>query len=163
MWDYSTILLRNTDPAQRASTTLRIRDTSYNGVMSETVYTLNNKRGDISVIIQPDWDGVQTDIPQSLLNQDADTDIYVLQYESNDFRAIRTRGYAADLSGNAQVAAGVDRMYPFIRDALKQDGKIIAVPIEISGQTVGFRTGWRDGMTYVSAILRAKISSAPLP
>ena len=137
MWDYSTILLRNTDPAQRASTTLRIRDTSYNGVMSETVYTLNNKRGDISVIIQPDWDGVQTDIPQSLLNQDADTDIYVLQYESNDFRAIRTRGYAADLSGNAQVAAGVDRMYPFIRDALKQDGKIIAVPIEISGQTVG--------------------------
>ena len=29
-------------------------------------------------------------------------------------------------------------MYPFVQDALKQDGKIIAVPIEITGQTVGF-------------------------
>ena len=145
LWDYSTILLRNTDPAQRAGITLKIVDTSYNGVMSETVFSLNNKRGDISVIVQPDWDAKQRDIPKSLLNQEADTDIYVVQYESNDFRAIRNRGYAADLSGNGQIAAEIDRMYPYIRDTLKQDGKIIAVPIEISGQTVGIhREMWKS-------------------
>ena len=137
LWDYSTILLRNTDPAQRAGVTLRIRDTSYNGVMSETVFAMNNKRGDIAVIVQPDWDQIHTDIPKAMLNQEADMDIYVLQYESNDFRAIRTRGYTADLSGNAQIAAGIDRMYPYIRDVLKQDGQIIAVPVDVSGQTVG--------------------------
>ena len=71
------------------------------------------------------------------MNRDGSTDIYALAYDSNEFSALRRRGYLADLSGNAQIAEGIDRMYPYVQAALKQDGKIIGIPISVSGQTLG--------------------------
>ena len=142
-WNSNNILLRNTDPAVRGTVALHVEDnTGYNQTMSETVFTLNEKRGDLSVIIrqQNSW-RAQSTVLTDMMNKDAGTDIYVLPYAGTNFNALKKRGYLADLSDNAEIAESVNRMYPYIQDALKQDGKIIAVPIGLTGDTFGFNYG----------------------
>ena len=102
--------------------------------MSETIYDINNPRGDISVVLQRDWNAK---VLQEMMNRDSSVDIYVLQYDRNEFSAMRNRDYLPDLSGNEKIAANVERMYPYVQDALKQNGKIIAIPTGFTGETLG--------------------------
>ncbi len=138
-WNNYNILLRNTDPSVRGTTMLHVEDnTGYNQTMSETVFALNEKRGDLSVIIRQQYSwSAQTHALTDMMNKDGSTDIFVLPYEGTEFNALKKRGYLADLSDNAEIAEKVNRMYPYIQDALKQDGKIIAVPISLTGYTFG--------------------------
>ena len=136
IWEYDTVMIKNTDPAQRGSVTLRISDRGYGSVMNETVYDMNNKRGDISVVVRSDW-GTKPDVVQAMLKQDSTTDIYVLQSDDNDFASLRNRGYLPDLSGNEKIAENTNRLYPYIQDAVRQDGKIIGVPVCFDGGSIG--------------------------
>ena len=131
------VMIKNTDPAQRGNVTLRIRNDLWGKeVMSETVYDMNNVRGDVSVVLQ-DSDEVKMDILQAMLTQDASIDIYMLHYDSNEFSALRNRGYLPDLSRNEKIAVNTDRLYPYLRDAMIQDGQIIGVPVYFSGHVIG--------------------------
>ena len=138
-WNNYNILLRNTDPSVRGTTMLHVEDnTGYNQTMSETVFALNEKRGDLSVIIRQQYSwNAQTHALTDMMNKDGSTDIFVLPYEGTEFNALKKRGYLADLSDNAEIAEKVNRMYPYIQDAVKQDGKIIAVPIGLTGYQFG--------------------------
>ena len=145
-WNSSNILLRNTDPSVRGTTMLHVEDnTGYNRTMSETVFTLNEKRGDLSVVIRQQYEWRQSSTALTdMMNKDGSTDIYVMPYEGTDFNALKKRGYLADLSDNAEIAEKVNRMYPYIQDAVKQDGKIIAVPISVTGYSFGLNyTAWK--------------------
>ena len=108
---YNSVELKNTDPAQRGSIRLRIRDQGWGNSMSETIYDINNTRGDISVVLQQDWNAK---VQQEMMNRDSTVDIYVLQYDQNDFSALRNRDYLPDLSGNEKIASNVERMYPYV-------------------------------------------------
>ena len=136
VWDSETVVVRNTDPAARGTTVLRVLDNGYSSAISETVYDMNNVRGDISVIIKREYT-LKSDILQAMMNRDGTVDIYVLDYDSNEFRALYNRGYLTDLSGNAQIMANMEQIQPYIREALTQDGKVIAVPLAVDGRTVG--------------------------
>lgn len=132
---FSSLSVKNTDPAQRGSIQLRIKGGGY-GAVTNAIYELNNTRGDISVIAETDW-SFQNDILQSMMNRDSHTDIYLLNYQSNEFNALYNRNYLIDLSSNEKIAADTARMYPYIQDAVKQDGKIVAVPVYAYGGTLG--------------------------
>ena len=132
---FSSLIVKNTDPAQRGSIQLRIKGGGMNTV-TNAIYELNNTRGDISVVAETDWT-FESDLLQAMMNRDAHTDIYMLSYQSNEFNALYNRGYLIDLSSNEKIAANTARMYPYIQDALKQDGKIIAVPAYVYGSTLG--------------------------
>ena len=136
LWNYNVVLLRNTDPAQRGTITLRIKDNTYGYSLSEAVYEMNDLRGDVSVILQSDW-AMKTDILQAMMNRDAHEDIYTLSFDSNDFNALLNRGFLPDLSANEKIAADTDRMYPFLQEAVKKDGKIIGVPIYVNSESLG--------------------------
>ncbi len=123
-----TVMLRNPNPGERSGITLRVSDRCGSDAISEAVFEMGNDRGDVSVILQQDW-GDSSDLLQSMMNRDGYTDVYFVRYDSNDFRALRKRGFVTDLAGNAQIAANVERMYPWAQEALKKDGKIIAVPV----------------------------------
>lgn len=131
------VMIKNTDPAQRGNVTLRIRNDGWGtSVMSDTVYDMNNVRGDVSVVLQ-DIDEVKMDILQAMLTQDASIDIYMLHYDSNEFSALCKQGYLPDLSGNKKIAANTDRMYSYLREAIVHDGQIIGVPVYFSGHVIG--------------------------
>ena len=133
---FSSIAIRNTDPAQRGSIKLRVKGGGGYYIITNTIYDMNSTRGDVSVVADQDW-GYQSDILQAMMNRDANTDIYLLSYESNEFSALRNRGYLIDLGTSEKISANVNRMYPYIQEALKQDGKIIAVPMYSYGYTLG--------------------------
>lgn len=132
---FSSLSVKNTDPTQRGSIQLRVKGGGY-GTVTNAIYDLNNSRGDISVIAETDWT-FQNDILQSMMNRDAHTDVYLLSYQSNEFNALYNRNYLIDLSSNEKIAASTARMYPYIQDAVKQDGKIVAVPVYAYGGTLG--------------------------
>ena len=136
IWEYDTVMIKNTDPAQRGSVTLRISDRGYGSVMNETVYEMNNKRGDISVVVRMDW-GKPADVVEAMMKRDSTTDIYVLQSDDDEFAALRKREYLPDLSGNEKIVENTNRLYPYIQDAVKQDGKIIGVPVSLNGGSIG--------------------------
>lgn len=132
---FSSVMVKNTDPAQRGSTQLRIKAGGYEAVRN-AIYDMNNTRGDISVVLENDWT-YEKDIVQAMMNRDAYTDIYMLNYQSNEFNALYSRGYLIDLGDNEKIAENTARMYPYIQEALKQDGKIIAVPAYAYGYSLG--------------------------
>ncbi len=136
VWLYDTVIVKNTDPSQRGSITLRINDLGWGTAMSETIYDMNNTRGDVSVVLQSAW-GSKSDIMQAMINRDGHTDIYVLQYASNDFSALRNRDYLPDLSSNEAIVENTNRLYPYLQDAVKQNGKIIGIPLSFESATIG--------------------------
>ena len=138
LWDYRSVLLKNTDPTKRSGTTLRVSNSLYAmDSLSNAVMEMSNKYGDISVILGEAGNPLDSGILQAMMNQDGYNDIYILQFEGKDFRALRDRGYLMEISGNQQIDEYVDRMYPYIGDAMKHDGKLVAIPIYISGNGFG--------------------------
>ena len=145
IWSNRTVMVKNTDPSQRADITLRVFDNWNTDAMNEAIFEMGNQRGDISVVLQQEWSSGSNDILKAMMNRDGQTDIYIMQYNGNDFRALRKRGYLADLSDNEQIAADTERMYPWIQNAMKQDGKIIAVPVGFFSDTFNINmTAWKE-------------------
>lgn len=138
VWSNTSVMVRNTDPAARKEGfRLVIEDMVYSGAMSDAIIDFANVRQEATVVLRRN--GNPQNILQNMMNQDAETDIYTLNYDSNVFDALRTRGYLADLGDNADLAAAAGRMYPFMQDALEKDGKLIAVPLDLYGYTIGLR------------------------
>ena len=134
-WGYNYVMVKNTDPAQRSGITLRVRDTNGSSAIPEAIHEMSEVRGDVSVILQQEY-GLASDVLQAMMNKDGQTDIYVLRMDDLEFKALRNRDYLTDLSGMEQITKDVDRMYPYIQNAVKKDGKIIAIPVVISGTTI---------------------------
>ena len=143
IWNSTVAMVRNTDPSQRSNITLVIQDQSYADSLVSAVYDFSNNRGDVSVVLRRGGD--LAGVLQAMMNRDAQVDIYSMSYESSEFEALRTRGYLADLGINATITEAVDRMYPFVQDALRKDGKIIALPVGMYGHTLGYNTRlWKE-------------------
>lgn len=138
LWGQTDILIRDTDPNRdRSEFTLNIQDYIWGQSLNETTFDYTNANGNASVVIRNG--GNMESILQDMMNRDATNDIYTLNYESSQFDALRSRGFLADLSGNADVQAAFGKMYPFMQKALEQDGKIIAVPLDVRGNAMGIR------------------------
>ena len=145
IWNDNTALVRNTDPTLRSSAKMYVySEAGYplNTTLSETVFDMAGTRGDVSVILQSGniYDGSAPDILPAMMSQDGSTDIYVLSFESQAFKALRSRGYLTDLGADQRIADSVNRMYPYLRDAVMADGKVIALPLQTEGRTIGIHT-----------------------
>lgn len=136
-WTYSAAVARNTDPTKRADVTLRVSNSGSNYYLEDAVLDMNESRGDISVILKEESNSINSDVLQSMMNQEDYIDVYILEYESKAFNALLNRGYLKDLSDNKDIATDVERMYPYLKDAFKQDGKIICTPVQVNGQVLG--------------------------
>ena len=136
-WTYSAALARNTDPTKRANVTLRVSNSGSNWQLEDAVLDMNESRGDMSVVLKSMENSISSDVLQAMMNQEDYIDVYILSYESKEFDALRNRNYLTDLSDNKDIAAAVDRMYPYFQEAVKQDGKIICTPVQLTGQVLG--------------------------
>ena len=135
LWSQDTMVIRNTDPAARGGFTLMVQDYAYTSVLSETIFDFTDKRGDASVVVRQG--GEPSDILQAMMNRDAQIDVYTLEYQSSEFDALRTRGFLADLTDNEALRATTEKMYPFVREAIWQGDKLVAVPLSLGGYGLG--------------------------
>jgi hypothetical protein len=77
----------------------------------------------------------------NLLTGDTDVDIYIVstgQYSAPMVNAILEKGYALDLSGNAEISQFVYGMPSSLQKQIVHDGKIYALPLYVSGTTYGY-------------------------
>ena len=137
IYDYDTIVLRNTDPAARSEITLYVKDFSYNDAIEKAYYDFTNRHGDISMVISRN--GQPGDILQAMMNRDGSVDVYAMDMSLSQYSAVFERGFMAELDGSEKLTSLVNSMYPAIADALKKDGVLYAVPLNAYGYSLGVR------------------------
>lgn len=143
LWNHDSVMVKSTDPAKLGGITLRVSDSTGYDVLREAVYGMSAEHGEVSVVLEQEG-RIRSDILKAMMTQDGQIDIYAMPYDASDFKAMRNRGYLADLSGNREIAGDTERLYPFVRDAVKQDGKIIAVPFATGGESVNINVrAWK--------------------
>jgi len=136
-WAHFGAFLRNTDPALRSSVSLRIRPFTWTQAMDTATFDFTAEHSDIAVIKEENGD--ESTLLQAMMNRDSSVDIYAIKMDSNVFSALYDRGFLMDLSGDAALTEFAGKMYPFVREALSRDGKLVAVPVDLSGTTLGYK------------------------
>jgi len=66
---------------------------------------------------------------QLLLTGEADYDLFWVKLHSVDFHSLMKKGYAADLSYSSVLSAAHRQLYPFLQEAVGQDGRVYALPM----------------------------------
>lgn len=124
--DYQTVVLRGTDPSQRAEISLTVYS-SYNTYVQNAAYTFGNTHSNVEVVMVTSYE----DVVQAMMNQSDAVDIYVLSVSDPGYAALLERGYLADLSSSDKITNFVNSVYPGLQDVLIRDGKVVALPVEL--------------------------------
>ena len=124
--DYQTVVLRGTDPSQRAEISLTVYS-SYNSYVQNAAYTFGNTHSNVEVVMATSYE----DVVQAMMNQSDAVDIYVLSASEPGYAALLERGYLADLSSSDKITNFVNSVYPGLQDVLIRDGKVVALPVEL--------------------------------
>lgn len=124
--DYQTVVLRGTDPSQRAEISLTVYS-SYNTYVQNAAYTFGNTHSNVEVVMATSYE----DVVQAMMNQSDAVDIYVLSVSDPGYAALLERGYLADLSSSDKISNFVNSVYPGLQDVLIRDGKVVALPVEL--------------------------------
>ncbi len=152
IYDYTTALLRTTDPALRQEITLRVTDYAYLPILDSAYYDFTAANGNVSLVI--DRYGSVQDILQAMMSQDSTTDVYTLSMSSSAFSALFNRGYMTSLSGSEKLTTLVNSMYPAVSTAVRKDGELTAVPLAASAYGLGYNP---------KALRKAGMSESDLP
>lgn len=145
--DYSTVIVRNSDPAQRSEIALHVRPYTWSTGLNNAYYDFTESHGNVTVVME-DY-GDENALLQAMMNRDDRVDVYLMEMSASAFSAIYDRGFMADLTGSAILKAKTESMYPLVQDSLMKDGKIVAIPVNAVGDCLGYNTkGWKKlGLT----------------
>ncbi len=125
--DTAGVLMRATDPAARAESSLTVY-CQHNSAVEKAYYSFSAKYPDTEVVIAGDC----PDITDAMLAQSPAVDIYVVDLAGEEFGALFARGYLEDLSGSAVLEAAVGEMYPDIQASVTKDGRLLALPVDLN-------------------------------
>ena len=124
--DYSSIVMRNTDPSLRAAQSITVY-TSYNSAMEKALADFSANNADCEVVMANTYE----DLTQAMMNQSSSIDIYTVYVNNQDFAAVFDRGYMAELDSSEVITDFVSSVYPAIQELLVYDGHVVAIPVEI--------------------------------
>ncbi|MBQ2956308.1 MAG: carbohydrate ABC transporter substrate-binding protein [Clostridia bacterium] len=124
-------LVTNINPSEQPPRTLTItsvRITEMDGAY--IAFTEEHPEADLKWLTLDD-ELSTSEVTQAMMFGSSEIDIYYLRVSSEAYRALAERGYAADLSGSEVLSAMTERMFPAFRDALTENGKLIALPGDV--------------------------------
>lgn len=134
VYDSYGLYLRTPDPAQLPASTLSI----FNYYASDEHLQAVKGMGDIPVFFMQDtYFNTAQELGQALSSGENQIDVLVVTMEWMDFERLMAKGYCYDLSGNDVISAYVNDLYPFIREAVTSNGKLMGVPVSIHAN------GWK--------------------
>ena len=151
LWSQEIAFVRSTDPSLQNAYSLNIQNYAYSDAIRNAVYDFTDAHGNIDVLILQNGD--PSGVLQAMLNRDDQADIYTMEYSSGEFDALRTRGFLWDMSGNARLSDAAGRMFPFAQDAVMRDGHLTAIPVSLSGSTMGYSAKVLEKMGMTEADL----------
>ncbi len=122
------VFIRNLDPAHKPEFTLTV----YGGGGYENAHKKAQAEiGNIPVLFSETYYSNMQELSQAMVSGESDIDVLALDLQYQDVQQLMSKGYCADLSGNAEIMAFVDTLYPNIAEAMKLDGKLMAIPTRI--------------------------------
>lgn len=124
--DYETVIIRNTDPAQRSEQSITVY-TGYCDVMDKAYYDFTAENPDVEVVLATSYE----DITQAMLNKSSAVDVYTVNVDNQAYSALLKRGYMAELDGSATISGFVGGVYPEIQKVLANESGVVAVPLEM--------------------------------
>ncbi|NLG25550.1 MAG: extracellular solute-binding protein [Clostridiales bacterium] len=129
---YENVYVRNVDPQYKPADALVLNGLSY----EETTRKFSAANPGVPIRVDERYFVNAEELARALSQPDA-ADLYRLSLSSYDLGALYDKGYIADLSGDQELAAAVARMTPAVRDAVTHNGKVLALPFEMWGNTWG--------------------------
>ena len=141
----------------------------YDGSWSDTVVTawqsFNKSHSDVSVILNRD--ALTQSLVDAMMNQDSSVDVYVMFCFNEEFEAVRSRGYMADLSVSEKLSALYARMSEEGKGLCTTDAGFSMIPLSTIFSPIGFRTevleemgmtqddvpdNWQDMLTWIHTL-----------
>ena len=89
-------------------------------------------------------------IPEYVLNQSTDYDIYVIDMNGSIYDALKTRGYFQDLAGSAVLRSAVADMSDAVRAAVYDGEKLAALPISAQNECLALNLPALQELTGLS-------------
>lgn len=86
------------------------------------------------------------DMAFQMLTQDGNFDIYSISYAYGGFEYLYQKGYCYDLSSSPEVVDVIEKMYPYLKDAVIRDNGIFGIPIST------ISSGWAYDMENCTAV-----------
>ena len=115
--------------------TFKVLDTTFNNAAVAAAEKLKELHSDVTAVM--DTRGkTDTELIDGILKNDSDADIYIVTVDSQAYNAMYERGYLPEIT-NPEVKTAVEGMYPSYREVLTKDGKTVAVPVLLYGDTIG--------------------------
>ncbi len=128
------LFVRGTDPAQLPSQTLTIG----REYMDDSDRIAIAALGDIPVIYTSVNTENAQELAQRIVSGEDTVDIYHASIHYTEISRLMEKGYCYDLSAAPGLAEFTGKLFPIIQDALKQNGKLYAMPINV----------WSYGFSY---------------
>ncbi len=128
-WDSYGVTIRSLDPAYLPTKTLTLAN------VWDTSLTRKFARENPDIpLIYTDMDANdQTSLAQAMISGSDAVDVITYSY-SNGFSNLMKKGYCADLSSSEKLMSFASSMYPALQNAVMQDGKLYAIPVDVYGE-----------------------------
>lgn len=86
------------------------------------------------------------DMAERMISRDDQFDLFGIGYDYGGFEYMMEKGYCYDLSSDRRIEEQINRMYPFLQQAVKMGDHIYGVPISVDG------SGWGYSATNLQAV-----------
>lgn len=129
------VYVRQTDPGYLPKDTLTI----YGGYASDAHNAAIARMGDIPVTFYEDghFSSAQ-ELGQALISGENEIDLLKISLSYMDFQRLMEKGYCYDLTGSKVLSEFAGQLYPFLQEEVMQDGKLMAVPVEMYAYSFGY-------------------------
>lgn len=101
----------------------------YNAWLDDGIKLFAAKHPDVPVYFSNEYYDTTEKLNQAMLSGEDAMDLLQMDIAHSSFLTLKEKGYCADLSGDAELMAMAERLHPLFRDAVMQDGKLVAVPV----------------------------------
>lgn len=146
MAGYDAIIGRDVTQEKMPEQHLRVVNNGYCASIEQAYFSFTNAHPEYMVSISTTMDPEA--LMSNMMNRSSDVDIYTIDSTTEAFSALLNRGFMAELTGSEKIKAGVEGLYPFLKDTVTKDGEIYALPMNSYAGTLTMNVKTLEKMGY---------------
>ena len=148
--DYNGLVVRQLDPPGIEDGALTI----YGDYNSKGHLAFTAQNPSVAVTCSDNYYSSLEEFTNAMVANTDTVDVLRLDSSYSPLETLVAKGYAMDLSGDAELTAYAQSLYPEFADFCSVDGKLYAVPISLYATTIGYsKTVWSETLGLTEADL----------
>ena len=133
---YQATVIRNLHPTTQADVRLKVVDSSWLDATTDANFAYTNAHGNTSISVSHDYNELDK-VVENMMNRAPDVDVYIVDMGYSSYNALKERGFMAELDGSEKLTQCVAKMYPAIQESVQRDGRLVALPVDLSASCLG--------------------------